>query len=448
MTGTEQVPAPPAIIADGVGNLVAALRASGLPGFESIVLIRFQSSDETVLASSVGRFSPKSDFLRYGDVTITEVRILAIDASGAVERNVTHLTLHVRNLPPRVGVLDYLAGAHGGRIISAMHHDYPYEEPMETDALHRRVARETGVYPALYSADFLTGRTIPFRDQMIDEVIRQWTNGCLVQIMFHISPPQYTVEQEADGGWGTDAPAETLPGPNRVYSYLTEERWAELMTDGSALNDTWRHRMDEYARHLARLDEAGVTVMVRPFHEMNQHVFWWGGRPGHAGSAGLFRMLRRYLEDAWNLHNLVWVWNVQDLPDDYGFANGDEKFARYNGLAGGIPEYDANDWDAFNPGADAYDVLSVDFYDDEGYSARRYEQAKRISRRDGKPMIIGETFVFPSQEELSAQPEWALAMPWGGRTWNHNTPDALATFYRRSIGADELPGFTRGQEAT
>ncbi|KQQ93301.1 hypothetical protein ASF62_16500 [Leifsonia sp. Leaf325] len=418
-----------------------------MPGFESIVLIRFQSSDETVLASSVGRFSPKGDFLRDGEVTITEVRILAIDAAGAAERDEAQLTLHIRNLPPRVQVPAYLAGGHGGRILSAMHHDYPYEEPMETDVLHRRVARETGVYPALYSADFLTGRTVPFRDHMIDEVIRQWTNGCLVQIMFHISPPQYTVEQEADGGWGTDSPAETLPGPNRVYSYLTEERWSELMTDGSALNDNWRHRMDEYARHLTRLDDAGVTVMVRPFHEMNQHVFWWGGRPGLSGSAGLFRMFRHYLENAWNLHNIVWVWNVQDLPDDYGFANGDEKFARYHGLEGGIHEYDANDWDTFNPGADAYDVLSVDFYDDEGYSSRRYEQAKLISQRDGKPMIIGESFVFPSQEELSDQPEWALAMPWGGRTWNHNTPDAMATFYRHSVGAVELPGFSRGQKA-
>jgi mannan endo-1,4-beta-mannosidase len=342
---------------------------------------------------------------------------------------------------PPVGVLEFLAGDRGGRIISAMHHDHPYDDPARADDLHRRVAAETGVYPALYSADFLTGRTVPFRGNMIDEVIRQWANGRLVQIMFHVSPPQYAVEQEADGGWGTDAAADALPGPNRVYSHLPEARWTELMTEGTELNANWRRRMDEYARHLRRLDEAGVTVLLRPFHEMNQHVFWWGGRPGPSGTAGLFRMFRRHLEDEWGLHDIVWVWNVQDLPDDYGYLDGDEKFARYRGLAGGIREYDANDWDAFNPGADAYDVLSVDFYDEEGYSPRRYEQAQRIAERDGKPMIIGETFVLPGPEVLRTQPGWALAMPWGERTWLHNTREEMAAFYRDSIGAADLPRF-------
>jgi mannan endo-1,4-beta-mannosidase len=86
-------------------------------------------------------------------------------------------------------------------------------------------------------------------------------------------------------------------------------------------------------------------------------------------------------------------------------------------------------------------VLSVDFYDDEGYSPRRYEQARRIAERDGKPMIIGETFVLPGPEVLRTQPAWALAMPWGERTWLHNTPDAMAAFYRGSIGAADLPRF-------
>ncbi|GAA1511454.1 hypothetical protein BJ978_000986 [Agromyces terreus] len=442
MTRPTAFPTPSVITVDGVGNLVAALRASELPGAAGIVLVRFTSSDETVLASSPTRFSPKSDFLAAGVVQLSGVTVAVHDGTSTASHELEDVTLDIRNLPARVGVREYLAARPDGRIISAMHHDHPYEDPAETDDLHRRVASETGVHPALYSADFLTGRTVPFRENMIDEVIRQWANGCLVQIMFHVSPPQYTVAQEVEGGWGTDAAEEAMPGPNRVYSFLPEARWAELMTEGTELNAGWRARMDEYARHLQRLDDAGVTVLLRPFHEMNQHVFWWGGRPGPSGTAGLFRMFRTHLENVWNLTNIVWVWNVQDLPDDYGFAQG-ENFGRYRGVDGGLAEYDANDWDLFNPGAEFYDVLSVDFYDDEGYSPRRYEQALRIAQRDGKPMIIGETFVLPGADVIEAQPEWALAMPWGARSWNHNTPEAMASFYRGSVGAADLPRFSR-----
>ncbi|MBB6551621.1 glycosyl hydrolase [Nonomuraea rubra] len=211
------------------------------------------------------------------------------------------------------------------------------------------------------------------------------------------------------------------------------------MTDGSPLNLSWKRRMDEYARYLQQLEDAGVTVLLRPFHEMNQHVFWWGGRPGLTGSAGLYRMFHDYLEVEKGLSNIVWVWNVQDLPDNYGWADGDPKFDRYEGLEGGLAEYDAGDWSSFSPGKDYYDVLSVDFYDPEGYAARHYEQARSIARRDGKPMIIGETFVFPSRAEQAAQPDWTLAMPWGVRTWNHNTPEAMAEFYHHSIGAAGVP---------
>src|SRR5690606_15219528 len=42
----------------------------------------------------------------------------------------------------------------------------------------------------------------------------------------------------------------------------------------------------------------------------------------------------------------------------------------------------------------------------------------------------------------AAQPDWSLAMPWGVRTWNYNTPQAMATFYEHSIGAAGLPRFT------
>ncbi|MBD8080125.1 glycosyl hydrolase [Cellulosimicrobium arenosum] len=431
---------------DGATNLLTVLNEHAtLPAGARIVQAMWASDDQAVLHDAT-RPVPKGDFRATGTVGVDlhEVRLFAPAPDGGVGTTFTvdvgtHLDVTVTDLPAPVDVVDYLDQITGTGMLSAMHHDQSYASAQ--DSLHQRVANEFGVYPALYSADFLTGQTVPYRQQMIDEVARQWDEGNLVQIMFHVSPPQYTVAQEAEGGWGGDQAHETLPSPNRIYSYLYADQWDELMTYGTPLNESWKERMDEYARYLQQLEDRGVTVMLRPFHEMNQHVFWWGGRPGTDGSAGLYRMFHDYLEQDKGLSNIVWVWNVQDLPDDYGFADGDAKFDRYEGLDGGLAEYDANDWSSFSPGADYYDVLSVDFYDVEGYQPRHYEQAQQIAQRDGKPMMIGETFVFPTQDEVAAQPDWSLAMPWGARTWNYNTPQAMEEFYAHSIGAAGMPRF-------
>ncbi|TYB56972.1 hypothetical protein FXF51_41550 [Nonomuraea sp. PA05] len=429
------------LTADRVGNLLTVLNdAAVLPAGARIVQARYTSDNAAVLPSSGDRFAPKGDFAGNGS-TVVRLQQLKLHQNGVtftVDQNVS-LRVRVRDLPPRVDVAAYLKGLTGRGMLSAMHHDQSYADPLNADVLHQRVANQFGVYPALYSADFLTGGTVPYRQNMIGEVRRQWAGGDLVQIMFHVSPPQYTVAQEREGGWGGDQAHETLPSPNRIFSYLYNDQWKELMTDGTPLNRNWKLRMDEYARYLQQLEDAGVTVLLRPFHEMNQHVFWWGGRPGLTGSAGLYRMFHDYMEVEKGLSNIIWVWNIQDLPDDYGWADGDPKFDRYEGLEGGLAEYDADDWSSFSPGKDYYDVLSVDFYDPEGYAARHYEQAKSIAKRDGKPMIIGETFVFPSQAEQAAQPNWTLAMPWGVRTWNYNTPEAMAEFYHHSVGAADVP---------
>ncbi|PJI93576.1 glycosyl hydrolase [Luteimicrobium subarcticum] len=440
------------LTADGVSNLVTVLNdEAAKPAGSRIVQATWTSTDESVLASRPDRLAPKGDFERDGraSVHLTSLTLFADGTTFTVRPDVT-LDVRVRHLPPPVGVVDYLRSLTGNGMLSAMHHDQSYADPAATDVLHQRVAREFGVYPALYSADFLTGGTVAYRQNMIDEVKRQWANGNLVQIMFHVSPPQYTVAQEAQGGWGGDTGPETMPSPNHVYSYLYQDQFDQLLTDGTPIHENWEQRMDEYARYLQQLEDAGVTVMLRPFHEMNQHVFWWGGRPDDPstpqveGSPALYRMFHDYLVKTKGLTNIVWVWDVQDLPDDYGYADGDAKFDRYEGVPGGLAEYDANDWRSFDPGKDYYDVLAVDYYDLDKYQQKYYDQASAIATEDGgKPMIIGETFYLPTAEQEAAAPKYTLAMPWGARTWNaENTgPAGMADFYSRSIGASGTPRF-------
>ncbi|MDR1426430.1 MAG: glycoside hydrolase family 26 protein [Bifidobacteriaceae bacterium] len=453
--GFDEAPVLPAVSipeasveAGSATNFVSVLNnVATVPAGGKIVQASYTSSNPAVLPN-FDRLVPKGDFIADGSTTVTvdQVKLWYDSRTFTVDVD-AEVTVTVSDLAPAVDVVDYLNSITGSGIVAAMHHDGSYSNPANCDSLHQRVANEFGVYPGFYGADFLTGSTVPYRQNMINEVIRQWDNGSMVQIMFHVSPPQYTVAQEQNGNWGGDQAHETLPSPNRIYSFVYNDQWEELMTDGTALNTNWKLRMDEYAGFLQQLENAGVTVMLRPFHEMQQHVFWWGGRPGLEGSAGLWRMFHDYMEIEKGLSNIVWVWNVQDLPDNYGEwgPDGDPKFQRYEGLEGGLAQYDANNWNLFNPGTDYYDILSVDFYDAEGYSYRRYEQAVAIAEADGgKPIIIGETFTFPSPATLAEQPNWTITMPWGQRTWNasNNTPEGMATYYSNSIGADGLPRFS------
>jgi beta-mannanase len=98
-----------------------------------------------------------------------------------------------------------------------------------------------------------------------------------------------------------------------VVSRLSDAQWNDLITDGGTLNQAWKTRLDNYAQHLQYLEDNKVTVPFRPFHEMNQGVFWWAGRPGTNGTAELYRLTRDYLQNTKGLTNLIWVWDMQDL---------------------------------------------------------------------------------------------------------------------------------------
>ncbi|GAA2893382.1 hypothetical protein GCM10020220_099250 [Nonomuraea rubra] len=187
-----------ALTADRVGNLVTALNAAAvLPAGARIVQARYTSDNAAVLPSSGDRFAPRatSPATAARSSRLQQLKLHQNGVTFTVDQDVS-LRLRVRNLPPRVDVTAYLKGLTGRGMLAAMHHDQSYADPLNADVLHQRVANQFGVYPALYSADFLTGGTVPYRQNMIDEVRRQWAGGGLVQIMFHVSPPQYTVAQE------------------------------------------------------------------------------------------------------------------------------------------------------------------------------------------------------------------------------------------------------------
>jgi len=66
---------------------------------------------------------------------------------------------------------------------------------------------------------------------MINEAKAQWANGSLVTLMWHECPP--TIAEPCD--W---TQVESVNGA------LTAAQWQQLVTDGSALNTTWKNELN------------------------------------------------------------------------------------------------------------------------------------------------------------------------------------------------------------
>lgn len=301
----------------------------------------------------------------------------------------------------RKKVMEYLYSMQGQKTIVGIHNREPNSEPSkQTDQAYA----VTGQYPALWSGDFLfSSSDVSNRWNMIYECKKQWENGSIVQLMLHVTPPTQAEAGNWDGG---------------VVSKLTDEQWSSLITNGGELNKAWKKRLDTYAQYIYYLKDNGVPVLFRPFHEMNQSMFWWAGRKGTNGTGALYRLTRDYLEKEKGLDNIIWVWDMQDL---------------------------SYDWSEYNPGNDYWDIFAVDIYNSDYFTEYKYNQA--LSVAGDKLIAIGECDKLPTAQQLKEQPRWSFVMSWAELTFSHNTNSEIQNLYwaENTIVRNDLPDL-KGKE--
>lgn len=302
----------------------------------------------------------------------------------------------------RKKVMEYLYSMQGQKTIVGIHNREPNSEPSkQTDQAYA----VTGQYPALWSGDFLfSSSDVSNRWNMIYECKKQWENGSIVQLMLHVTPPTQAEAGNWDGG---------------VVSKLTDEQWSSLITNGGELNKAWKKRLDTYAQYISYLKDNGVPVLFRPFHEMNQSMFWWAGRKGTKGTGALYRLTRDYLENEKGLDNIIWVWDMQDL---------------------------SYDWSEYNPGNDYWDIFAVDIYNSDYFTEYKYNQA--LSVAGDKLIAIGECDKLPTAQQLKEQPRWSFVMSWAELTFSHNTNSEIQNLYwaENTIVRNDLPDL-KGKES-
>jgi mannan endo-1,4-beta-mannosidase len=289
--------------------------------------------------------------------------------------------------PEARALLREIDGISGHGILSGQH-NFPNTVSRYSD----RVLELTGSYPAVFGQDFgFSGGedkdSTLGRPSMITEVIRQYHRGAVIALTWHAVRPTED---------------EPVTFRDSVQGHLTDWEWQQLLTPGTDLHARWEKQVDRIAGYLRELQDAGVPVLFRPYHEMNGNWFWWGGRPGPQGSQELYRQLYNRYVHVHQLHNLVWVWNVN------------------------APSANAGAIDQYFPGPAFADVVTMDIYGpfDQAY----YESMVALAGAQ-KPIALAEVGAMPALATLAQQPRWAYFMMWSGMAEGSNTPEQLQAMF-------------------
>lgn len=293
-------------------------------------------------------------------------------------------------------VLAYLTSIEGNHTISGQHNAEPNSEPAQYTNQEYGI---TGVYPGIWGGDFLyEADSIAARQTMINEAESQWANGSLVTLMWHECPP--TMSEPCD--W---TQVESQNGA------LSSSQWQQLVTNGTQLNTAWKNELNIIVPYLQQLKNAGIPVLWRPLHEINDGWSWWGGT---ANTAALWRLTYNYLAGTEGLTNLIWVWSVKD-----------------SGSTGNLSTY--------YPGDQYVDVVALDPWDNGFPTSDWYSALRNIA--GSKPIALAEVGTLPSPAQLSSQPKWTYFDEWadyltnshGGSPTGNTNASIKAIYYDSEV---------------
>ena len=186
--------------------------------------------------------------------------------------------------------------------------------------------------------------------------------------------------------------------------------WDRALTPGTEEYETLINGMDKGAKALKDLQNKGVTVIWRPFHEFDGGWFWWG-KGGNKNFIKLWRIMYERYTEYWELNNLIWV---------LGYSHNGEDYRKWN------------------PGSDYYDIVGADSYDG-GAMPELYKEVKKVNLK-GKPVCFHECGANPTAEEFTETP-WVWFMTWHTEyLTDNNSPETLKELYNsdRVITLDEL----------
>jgi mannan endo-1,4-beta-mannosidase len=177
---------------------------------------------------------------------------------------------------------------------------------MITD-IYNNAGKWVGIVGSDY-VDWSSGQVIKYNLTNPD-LIKAWKAGSLVALQVHMTNPA-----NPSGGGLRDTGVDLN----------------DLLFPGTDTYTRWFAEMDIIAEGLGQLQDSGVVVLFRPFHEMNGSWFWWGGK-----DPGLFvkvwKQMFDYYTNTKKLNNLLWVYGPNSGSNAADYYPGDA-YADITGL--------------------------------------------------------------------------------------------------------------------
>lgn len=247
------------------------------------------------------------------------------------------------------------------------------------------IEETTGKLPAMRGLDFMNNDF----NGVVERSIAWDEKGGLVTICWHTG----------------------VSGSGYQESLNEDPDFERLLTEGTDEYNEMMASWDNAAKALQELQDAGVPVLWRPFHEFDGQWFWWG-KGGSDGFIKLWRLMYDKFTNEYGLNNLIWVL----------------------GYSGGV-------LDGWYPGDEYCDIIGSDTYDN---STNKRAWRKLEIMNTGKPLAFHECGNVPPVSQFERDGDmWAWFMIWHTDHIKGNDPENLTEVYNsdRVITLDELPVF-------
>lgn len=157
----------------------------------------------------------------------------------------------------------------------------------------------TGKYPALLGLEYgyFKNADLASTNQF---AINHWKKGGLVTISWHADNP---FKDGYDVRWNAEKNKDSIT----VTSLLKN-------APASSARTNYRAELGRVAASLKQLQDAGVVVLWRPFHEVNGTWFWWGVNhtstpTNQSDYTALWKDMYETFTKEYKLSNLLWVYS-------------------------------------------------------------------------------------------------------------------------------------------
>ncbi len=205
------------------------------------------------------------------------------------------------------------------------------------------VESETGHKIAVIGTDLNFGPGIGPTNWANAQLTQHWKEGGLVLVTWHPINPM------------------TLTNINdRSINF------ANVYQQGTTENREWEKRLDLAAGVLKELQNNGVAVIWRPFHEMQGSWYWYGNR-NRDDFINTWRHMFEYFTNHHQLNNLIWLYAI---------------------AGGGTIAEDA--YLGYYPGDNYVDIVGSALYPKINTFRPEYANIHDTLRSTGKPFIVSE----------------------------------------------------------